>query len=167
MNKKLVIDKTASITPGVELGSLKLRTHLKDYYELVKSFSWVDSEQKYQNASVRLYGDFHVGYELKDTLVAVFHVLNGKLIKIIAKKNYMGSYEGITVGMKISEAKKKVQGFYFDEGEELYFIRGENGIAFEGDAYYNYIYSIIVYIEELDLYTHDFSKWEELERGNW
>lgn len=166
MDKRTTVDRNAPIVPGIGLGGINLRITLKDYYDLVKSFSWIDKET-YRNASVSLYSDFHIGYELKDTLVLVFHAINGKLMKIIAKSKYNGEYKGITVGMSILKARQTVQEFEYDEDEEYYYIKGVNGIVFEADAYNEYIQAISVYIEELDDYQGDFSKWKELERGNW
>ena len=117
MDKKISIDKNAPIVPGISLGGINLRVTLKDCYDLVKSFSWIDKET-YRNASVSLYSDFHIGYELRDTIVLVFHAINGKLMKIIAKSNYYGEYKGITVGMTIANAKQAVQGFEYNEDEE-------------------------------------------------
>lgn len=166
MCTKGTVDKNAPIVPGISLGGINLRIHLKDCYDLVKSFSWID-KKNYRNASVSLYSDFHIGYELQDTLVLVFHVMNGKLMKIIAKKNYKGKYENITVGMSILRARHIVKGFEYDEDEEYYYIKGIKGIIFDADANNEYIEAITVYINELDEYQGDFSRWEDLEHGNW
>lgn len=166
MDTRITVDKNAPIVPGISLGGINLRITLKDCYDLVKSFSWID-KKTYRNASVSLYSDFHIGYELQDTLVLVFHAMNGKLMKIIAKKNYNGAYKSVTVGMSISKARQIVKEFEYDEDEEYYYIKGVKGIVFDADACDEYIEAISVHIKELDEYQGDFSKWKELERGNW
>lgn len=167
MKKFDLIDVKAPIIPGEGLGDLKLRTHIRDYYELVQTFSWID-EKTLKDCSVYLFSPFHVGYEMKDTLIMVFHIPNGKLLKICALKNYKGMLLGkIKIGMPIKKALKIEPNLFYDEGEELYFIKGIKGVSIETDAYNKYIEAITVHVNELDELRGDYKNWEEFEKGNW
>lgn len=162
-----MIDVKAPIVPSKELGGLKLRTHIKDYYELVKSFSWLD-KKTLKDCSASLFSPFHVGYEMKDTLILVFHILNGKLLKICALKSYKGTLLGkIKVGMPIEKALKIEPNLFYDEDDEFYRIKDTKGVTLETDAYNKYIEVITIHVNELEDLRSDFQKWTEFEKGNW
>lgn len=167
MKKTKLIDVKAPIVPSKELGGLKLHTHIKDYYELVKSFSWLD-KHTLRDCSASLFSPFHVGYEMKDTLIMVFHILNGKLLKICALKNYKGPLLGkIKIGMPIEKALKIQPNLFYDEDGELYSIKGTPGVTLETDAYNKYIEVITIHVNELEDLRGNSEEWKEFEKGNW
>ncbi|MDQ2087477.1 hypothetical protein RBH29_13680 [Herbivorax sp. ANBcel31] len=99
MKKRENIDLIAPIVPRVGIGNLKILTHIKDYKELVSSFSWIDPKSL-KDCSVSLFSPFHIGYEMKDALIMIFDVITGKLQRICAIKKYEGTLLGkIKVGM--------------------------------------------------------------------
>ena len=66
----------------------------------------------------------------------VFHALNGKLMKITARKNYKGVLlDKLKVGMEIKELINLEPNLMYDEFKEWYTIKGVNGVIIEGDAY--------------------------------
>lgn len=159
------IDLKADIIPAKKLANIELRTHIRNYKKLLTSVCM--SGKMGEALKYKCYGFFHIGYEIQDSIILVFHVMNGKLMKIIAKNNYLGSYNGIKIGTKIKDIENEIDNFYYDEGYEYYYIEGLNGIIFEPDAFCDYIEKIVIYIEELDIYENDFIKKEELELGLW
>ena len=145
MLKKENIDTTAPILPGEGLGGLKLLTHIKDYKELVTSFSWLD-QKTLKDCSVSLFSPLHIGYEMKDTLIMIFDVITGNLQRICDIKNYEGTLLGkLKVGMSLEQAKKLEPKLTFDDFEELYYIDGVQGVTIETDAYNKYIEVITVH----------------------
>jgi len=137
------INKNAPIIPGIGLGNLKLNSHISQYIDLIKSFTWLDSKTL-EDKSIDMLSTFYVSYECKDTLKIVFDILTGKLQRIIALKDYEGLFNGELYIGKIIDTIKKID-IVYDEDEELYFIKGVEGISFEADANNQYIECITVY----------------------
>ncbi|MGF7088409.1 hypothetical protein JOD24_002256 [Kroppenstedtia sanguinis] len=138
----------APIQPGVSCGGLHIGESLLEYIDLFSSFSlkMYDGQQKY----AELHSPLHVEYVYKDKISYVFHIPDHKLMKICAFENYKGKlFDKIYLGMDLDEAVKKEPKLYYDEDEELYFIKGVKGVSIEPDGYYKQIYSIIVYSEDL------------------
>lgn len=50
--------------------------------------------------------------------------------------------------MDLDEAMKKEPNLFYDEDEEMFFIKGVKGVSIEPDGYYKRVYSIIVYPED-------------------
>lgn len=145
MQIKEIININAPILLGKGLGELKLLTHIKEYKELVSSFSWLD-QKTLEDCSVSLYSPFHIGYEMKNTLIMIFDVITGRLQRICAIKNYEGTlFEKLKLGMSLEEAKKLQPKLVFDDFEELYYIDGIEGVTIEADEYNKYIKVITVY----------------------
>ncbi len=91
------INIKAPILPGESMAGLELYTHIKEYYSLLEKIKvWDKMAMKYVHVSLQT--PYHIIYTIKDTLDMVFHALNGKLMKITARKNY---------------SKKKLQGITF------------------------------------------------------
>ncbi len=160
------IDIQAPILPNEGLGGVKLRTHIKEMYDLlnphVYSHEWV----------YRFEGPFYVHYELKDTIRFVFHVLNGKLIKIGALEKYQGHlFHKIGIGMKVGDAANIEPRLYLDAVEDVLYIKDVPGVALETENPYlspeqdphQKIIAITVYIAEM----HGTHWTKEHERGNW
>lgn len=128
------------------MGGILLNTHISEYKELITSFFWLDNKTL-ENQSVSLFSPFHIGYEKKETLIMIYDVITGKLQRICALKKYTGLLgNGIRVGMPILEAKLMEPNLYYNEQEELYFIRGIEGVSLETDVYNKIIEIITVYI---------------------
>lgn len=134
----------ASIIPGVSCGGLAIGTSLLDYMSLFSSFSIkiYDDQEKY----AELHCSLGVAYTFKNCISYIFHIPDHKLTKICAFEDYRGKlFDKLYIGMKLDEAIKAEPNLYYDEDEELYFIKGVKGVSIEPDGYYKRIYSIIVY----------------------
>lgn len=158
-----MIDIYAPITPKFSIGGINLRSHLREYYDVIPKLSWVDKETL-GDCSAYIFGSFHVRYEMRDTLYLFFNILNGKLYKITALNNYHGLLFGkIKIGMKIEDLLELQPNLVYDEFEEVYSFEGlavetnENGM----------IESISVYVEELDTLDSDVELRRQFEKGNW
>ena len=139
------LDLYAPIIPQVGLGGLKLSTHIKEYKELVSSFSWLDIVTL-ENKSISLFSPFHIGYELQDTLIMTFDVLTGKLQRICAIQCYKGFLlNKLKIGMPMEQAMKLEPRLKYDELEEYFYIQDLHGVVIEADVYNNYIEVITVY----------------------
>ncbi|MEM7144293.1 MAG: hypothetical protein AAF591_04115 [Verrucomicrobiota bacterium] len=75
---------------------------------------------------------FYVRYEQPYTMTVVVHVLNGKIIKLGALREYQGAMpNGIRVGMVLVDAMEIEPRIYFDEFDEQLYIKQIPGITFE------------------------------------
>lgn len=158
-----MLDIYAPIVPKASIGGLKLRSHLKEYYDIIPKLSWVDKETL-NDCSTYVFGSFHIRYEMRDTLYLFFNMLNGKLYKITALSNYQGMLLGkIKVGMNIENLLKVQPNLLYDDFEEVY---SYEGLAIETDIN-NRIESISVYVEELDTLNNDIELRRQFEKGNW
>ncbi|QKG83149.1 hypothetical protein GXN76_00845 [Kroppenstedtia pulmonis] len=139
------LDFNAPILPGVSCGGLCIGKSLSDYMSLVSSFEikMFDDQKKYAELQ-----SLHVVYTFKDTISFEIHIPDHKLTKICTFKNYKGKlFDKIYLGMDLDEAMKKEPNLFYDEDEELFFIKGVKGVSIEADGYYKRVYSIIVYPE--------------------
>ncbi|WP_099190494.1 hypothetical protein [Tepidibacter mesophilus] len=158
------IDIYAPIIPGRGLGGVELRTHLNEYYDVLNNFDWRNKK----NWIPECMSSFHVGYKKENICIMIFDILNGKLMKMTALKDYEGILlDKIKIGMSLEEALEKEENLIYDDEEECYKIQGVNGVIIEPDAYYKYIESITIYISELDEFQNDFAKSEEIYKGKW
>lgn len=158
-----MIDIYAPIVPKVSIGGLRLRSHLKEYYDVIPKLSWVNKETL-DDCSAYVFGSFHIRYEMQDTLYLFFNILNGKLYKITALSNYKGLLLGkIKVGMNIEDLLKVQPNLFYDDFEEVY---SYEGLAIETDEN-NMIESISVYVEELDTLDNEVELRKQFEKGNW
>ncbi len=158
-----MIDIYASINPKFSIGGIKLRSHLREYYDIIPKLSWVDKETL-DDCSAYIFGSFHIRYEMRDTLYLFFNILNGKLYKITALKNYQGPLFGkIKVGMEIEHLLELQPNLVYDEFEEVY---SYEGLAIETNEH-GMIEAISVYVEELDTLDRDLELRRQFEKGNW
>ncbi len=158
------VDFKSPIISGTEMGGIKLKSHIKNFYNLIYTTP-VFENGKDMEKYVLLYNSNQIAYEVRDTIRLVFNIFNGKLYKISALKNYKGCLEeSIHVGMSIHKALSKKKDLIYDEIEELYF---SNGVTIETDAYGKYIEAITVHIPELNSLSGKHSRIEDIERGNW
>jgi hypothetical protein len=143
-----MIDLDAPIVPWGGMGGIKLYTHINDLYDIIKQ----------STEETSLIGKFFIKYEIKDSLDLWFNVVNGKLFKITALKNYTGKLMGnIYIGMHIDDVLKIEPSFEYDDFEEVYF--SPKGIYIETDPVEHTVLWISVYIKEIDN--------EDFEEGNW
>ena len=143
-----MIDLNAPILPCEGMGGIKLNTHISDYYEIIKKVTKKPS----------LLGNFLIRYELEDTVDLWFNILNGKLFKITALKNYSGKlFKEICIGMPIETVLELEPSFVYDDFEEVYC--SSKGIYIETDPVEHTVLWISVYVKEID--DVDF------EEGNW
>ena len=75
-----MIDLNSSIIPWEGIGNIKLYSHISTFYDIIQ----------YTRNEPLLLGKFLVKYEIDDLLDLWFNVVNGKLFKITALKNYTG-----------------------------------------------------------------------------
>ena len=145
-----VINLNAPIVPWEGMGGVKLHSHIKDLFDLI---------EQAEEPPVLL-GKFLIRYEIKDSIDLWFNIVNGKLFKITALKNYTGSLFGkIKIGMHIDEVLKLEPSFIYDDFEEVYC--SPKGIFIETDPVDHTVLWISVYIKEIE--EDD----ESFDRGNW
>jgi len=143
-----MIDLNAPIVPWEGMGDIKLYSHISEFYKTI--------EQLRKEPS--LLGKFLIRYEIDDSVDLWFNLINGKLFKITALKNYTGKLLGkISIGMHIDDVLKMEQSFIYDDFEEVYC--SPKGIFIETDPVEHTVLWISVFIKELE--TDDF------EKGNW
>lgn len=143
-----MVDLNAPIIPWEGMGGIKLYSHINELYNAI--------QQSKQEPS--LIGKFLLKYEIEDSVDLWFNVVNGKLFKITALKNYTGKLmENICIGMPIDEVLKIEPSFEYDDFEEVYC--SPKGIYIETDPVKHTVLWISVYINEIDN--------EDFESGNW
>lgn len=143
-----MIDLNAPILPWHGLGGLKLKSHISEHYNIV---------EKYAKMSTLL-GKFLIRYELNESVDLWFNLVNGKLFKITALRNYKGKlFDKIYIGMPIEDVLNLEPTFIYDEFEEVYC--SSKGIYIETDPVNETVLWISVYIKEIE--NDDFQK------GNW
>ncbi|CAM4202956.1 hypothetical protein [Paenibacillus typhae] len=158
-----MVDINAPIKPKLSIGGINLRSHIREYYDIIPTFSWVD-KATLGDCSVYIFGSFHVRYEMRNTLYLFFNILNGKLYKITALANYQGLLlDKIKVGMNIVDLLELQPNLVYDEFEEVY---SYEGLAIETNEI-GMIESISVYVEELDTLDSDVELRRQFEKGNW
>lgn len=143
-----MIDLNAPIIPWEGMGGIKLYSHLSEFYDTI--------QQTKEEPS--LIGKFFIKYEIGDSVDLWFNVINGKLFKITALKNYTGRLmEKIYIGMHIDDVLKIEPSFEYDDFEEVYC--SPKGIYIETDPVEHTVLWISVYTKEIDN--------EDFEKGNW
>jgi hypothetical protein len=130
------------------MGNMKLYSHVSDFYQTIEQLG----------GQPKFLGKFLMRYELSDSIDLWFNILNGKLFKITALRNYTGKlFDKIGIGMHIDDVLKLEPSFVYDEFEEVFC--SPKGIYIETDPVENTVLWISVYIKEID--NNDF------EKGNW
>ena len=143
-----MIDLNSSIIPWEGIGNIKLYSHISTFYDIIQ----------YTRNEPLLLGKFLVKYEIDDLLDLWFNVVNGKLFKITALKNYTGKLlEQISIGMHIDDVLKIEPSFIYDDFEEVYV--SNKGIYIETDPVNNSVLWISVFVKEIEN--------EDFEKGNW
>ncbi|SDZ27124.1 hypothetical protein [Thermoactinomyces sp. DSM 45892] len=129
-----IVDLKAPIIPAESMGGFQLREHIKTYEDVISWFGIISSQitnqcsTKYWEMRV----PFQINYEIRDSLVLIFNVLDGRLRHIIAYPSYKGTLFGeICMGMKISKAIQIDSRIEFDEEEEVYHIPEIPGLAID------------------------------------
>ena len=143
-----LINLQAPIVPWEGMGGIKLYSHINEFYSMIEQYG----------KEPRLLGKYLIRYEIDNSLVLWFNLLNGKLFKITALSNYNGTlFNKIRIGMHIDDVLKQESSFIYDDFEEVYC--SSKGIYIETDPVEHTVLWISVYIKEID--DPDF------ERGNW
>lgn len=143
-----MVDLNAPIVPWESMGGIKLYSHISEFYNTI--------EQLRKEPS--LLGKFLIKYEIDDSIDLWFNLINGKLFKITALKNYTGKLLGnISIGMHIDDVLKVEPSFVYDDFEEVYC--SPKGVYIEIDPIKHTVLWISIYIKEID--KKDFVK------GNW
>lgn len=136
------------IIPWVGMGNVKLFNHISEFYSII---------EQHCEEPVSL-GNFLIRYEIDNSIDLWFNVLNGKLFKITALKNYTGKlFDVIYIGMSIDRVLEIEPSFEYDDFEEVYC--SPKGIYIETDPVENTVLWISVYIKEIDN--------EDFDKGNW
>jgi len=134
-----MIDMNAPIIPWIGLGNIKL-------YETIKNIKPLIAQE---NVKGFLYDKFLIRYELEDEVYLFFNLLNGKLFKLTALKNYKGMLlNQIKIGMNIRELLKIEPSFEYEDFEEVYV--SPKGIFVEINPDTEDIMWISVFIRELE-----------------
>lgn len=143
-----MVNLNAPIDPWEGMGGFNLYSHISEFDNIINQHcvtSW-----KVDNYRIR--------YEIKDSADLWFNLINGKLFKITALKNYTGKlFDAIHIGMHIDEVLKLEPSFVYDDFEEVYC--SPKGIYIETDPVEHTVLWISVYIKEIDN--------EDFEKGNW
>ena len=143
-----MIDLNSPIVPWNGLGDIKLYSHISEFYDTIK---------KLRREPILL-GSFLIRYEIENSVELWFNLINGKLFKITALKNYSGRLFGeIAIGMHIDDVLKKEPSFVYDDFEEVYC--SPKGIYIETDPIENTVLWISIYIKELEA--------DNFEKGDW
>lgn|GEM_PF-3337028 len=170
MNDSYEIDITSPILPGVGIGVFKLRSHITDYFDIIKYYT-VDKLDLYRHDHQKyafLQTPFQVVYYIANCLYVSFHTMNGRLMKITAVNGYKGYFNNKTyVGMPLSKFTGLEPQFYYDPtGEEEWYINPQiKEIAITHDPYFKFVESISVYVEEM--YDDNFERIGKFDRGTW
>ncbi|QQP11166.1 hypothetical protein FJQ98_18310 [Lysinibacillus agricola] len=73
-----MVDNNLPIVPWVGLGGIKLYSHISQFYDLIANM----------DEKSRLFTKFFIRYEIKGSVDLWFNLMNGKLFKITALKDY-------------------------------------------------------------------------------
>lgn len=143
-----VIELTAPIIPWQGIGNVKLYAHITDFYEIIEQFG--DQPQ--------LLGKFLVRYEIGDAIDLWFNILNGKLFKITALRQYTGKLFGeIGIGMPIDKVLEIEPSFIYDDFEEVYC--SPKGVFIETDPVEKTVLWISTYIKEIENANFEMGDW--------
>lgn len=119
-------DIAAPIYPGRSIGGISIGTHIKALYPKLKM------DVHPQEAHVFIWHPFYVRYKFANIFIITVHILDGKIVQLVAGENYQGQIpNGIRTGMTIGEAIQIEPRIYFDELREKFFIHYVPGIVFE------------------------------------
>ncbi len=143
-----MIDLSAPIIPFESMGGIKLYQTIKDLKPILEQ----------RNVKEAFVYKFVVSYEIENQISLWFNLLNGKLYKIIALKDYTGVLlDKIRIGMHINEVLEIEPSFVYEDFEEVYV--SDKGIYIETDPETNNVLWVSVFVKEID--DIDF------EEGNW
>lgn len=142
------IDIDSPIIPWEGMGGVKLYSHISEFYGIIRQ----------EKNTCRTLGMFIIIYEINDSVDLWFNVLNGKLFKITALKNYTGKLFGdIGIGMHIDDVLSREPSFSYDDFEEVYC--SPKGVFIETDPAEHTVLWISVYVKERE--------YENFIRGDW
>jgi hypothetical protein len=143
-----LINLNAPIIPWEGMGGIKLYSHISQFYDTLDNLKESDV----------LIVKFLIRCQIENSVYLWFNLMNGKLFKITALKDYKGKlFDNIHIGMHIDDVLKIEPSFVYDDFEEVYC--SPKGIFIETDPEKNTVLWISVYVKEVDN--------EDFERGNW
>ncbi|EFM12392.1 conserved hypothetical protein [Paenibacillus curdlanolyticus YK9] len=143
-----MINWNAPILPGIGLGNLRLYSHISGFYPYLCK----------HEVKAKLLDKFLIRYEMKDFVDLWFNIINGKLVKITALRNYSGKlFDTIQIGMPISEVLAIEPSFEYDEFEEIYC--SSKGIYIEVDPDTKAVLWISVFVKEMECHEFECGKW--------
>lgn len=143
-----MIDLEAPIIPWQGLGGISLYSHLRDIKGLIEN----------EKAEYFLYDKFLVRYEIKGKLYLFFNLINGKLFKVTALRDYKGLlFNKIHIGQNMEEILNLEDSFEYDDFEEVY--TSKKGVFIETDPILETAEWISVFIRELETDEFDKALW--------
>ena len=153
-------DASASINPGRSMGGVSIGTHIKAIYPLLSN------DVCFEGLKISAWNRFYIRYQFSNIFIITVHILNGRIIELIALNDYLGQIpNGIKTGMSIGAAIDIEPRVYFDEQWECYYIHYVPGINLKCDNNPRLASSKITAIE---IYYPEWENWsEEKARGEW
>lgn len=129
------MDIRADIIPYYGAAGFLLYSH----YEPIKNGTFVDLNEAFFKINI-------------DGIVSLFYAKpNMKMFKIMVYQGYFGMLNGIKVlGKSIEELYKLFPSIYFDEDEEIYLPKPQQGFYFEPDAEILLVNAVTVNIKEME-----------------
>ncbi|WP_237179068.1 hypothetical protein [Paenibacillus sp. MMS18-CY102] len=111
-----------------------------------------------QDVKVTLLGKFLIRYEITNMVDLWFNLINGKLVKITALRNYAGMlFDKIRIGVPIDDVLEIEPSLVYDEFEEVYC--SPKGIYIETDPITDRVLWISVFVKELECHGFENGKW--------
>jgi hypothetical protein len=132
-------DVTADIVPGKSLGGVNIGASITDFQDDLQQLYLPPRPQEY-----KLVSPFEAYYTVaKGRIIIAVDVRNGKIYKVCAMFGYTGLLFGkLRVGMNIKEAMSLEPRLYYDEAEELLFIKGIKGLSLGVPASDPYVHEV-------------------------
>ncbi|MDF2474282.1 MAG: hypothetical protein K0R21_2064 [Anaerocolumna sp.] len=143
-----MINLHANIEPWKGLGGIRLYAHISEYQELLES----------SRAKTHMLGRFLIRYEIENQVFMWFNIVNGKLFKITACKQYKGKlFDKITIGMEMEQVLKIDNSFMYNDFEEVY--ESSKGVYIETNPEDDRVMWISVFIKEINEKSFEIGNW--------
>lgn len=143
-----MINLQANIEPWKGLGGIRLYAHISEYQELLEL----------SRAKTHMLGRFLIRYEIENQVFMWFNIVNGKLFKITACKQYKGKlFDKITIGMEMEQVLKIDNSFMYNDFEEVY--ESSKGVYIETNPEDDRVMWISVFIKEINEKSFEIGNW--------
>jgi hypothetical protein len=120
------IDLTAPVVPAESLGGLQIRTHVTDIDDLLRGIGTTSP------GTFELVRPYEARFSFGDGSVeAAVDIRNGRIFKLIGRRNYKGCFGAVALGMIAAEVFRHDSRFFFDDAEGYFFCKGVPGLAIE------------------------------------